>query len=148
MQEAWADTCVPITDVNNPEIMRAEEPWPNRAETAVRLFKRAWVHMAKALANEGCMHRVIVRQAVKKVVWPGIAPSQAALLWRLMLRPALLNSCPHPSEEGRTMLYLHRVALTAHQEAREPMDIRNDLARRMMHPHSSGDKGFAWIKKG
>ena len=28
-------------------------PWPNRAKTAVRLFKRAWVHMAKALTEEG-----------------------------------------------------------------------------------------------
>ena len=41
-------------------------PW---AETAVRLFKRAWVHMAKALTEEGYVDRVTVRQAVKKVVW-------------------------------------------------------------------------------
>ena len=28
-------------------------PWPNRADTAVRLFKRTWSIMAKALADEG-----------------------------------------------------------------------------------------------
>ena len=36
-------------------------PWPSRAETVVRLFKRAWVHMAKALTDEGYADRVIVR---------------------------------------------------------------------------------------
>ena len=41
-------------------------PWPNRAETAVRLFKRTWSIMAKALADEGYAERVTVRQAVKK----------------------------------------------------------------------------------
>ena len=44
-------------------------PWPNRAETAVRLFKRTWSIMAKALADEGYAERVTVRQAVKKVAW-------------------------------------------------------------------------------
>ena len=42
-------------------------PWPNRAETAVRLFKRTWAIMAKALADEGYAERITVRQAVKKV---------------------------------------------------------------------------------
>ena len=35
-------------------------PWPNRAETAVRLFKRAWVHMAKALTEEGYVCQLTV----------------------------------------------------------------------------------------
>ena len=34
-------------------------PWPNRAETAVRLFKRTWSIMAKALADEGYAEKVI-----------------------------------------------------------------------------------------
>ena len=38
--------------------------WPNQAETAVRLFKLAWVHMAKALADKG-YGRVTIRQTVK-----------------------------------------------------------------------------------
>ena len=44
-------------------------PWPNRAETAVRLFKRSWALMAKSLVEEDIMEKVTVRQAVKKVVW-------------------------------------------------------------------------------
>ena len=44
-------------------------PWPNRAETAVRLFKRTWSIMAQALADEGYAEKVTVRQAVKKVAW-------------------------------------------------------------------------------
>ena len=44
-------------------------PWPNRAETAVRLFKRAWVYMDKSLEDEGFVDKVTVRQAVKNVVW-------------------------------------------------------------------------------
>ena len=44
-------------------------PWPNRAETAVRLFKRTWSIMGKALADEGYAEKVTVRQAVKKVAW-------------------------------------------------------------------------------
>ena len=47
-------------------------PWPNRAETAVRLFKRTWSIMAKALADEGYAEKVTVRQAVKKVAWARI----------------------------------------------------------------------------
>ena len=42
-------------------------PWPNRAETAVRLFKRTWSIMAKALADESYAEKVTVRQAVKKL---------------------------------------------------------------------------------
>ena len=44
-------------------------PWPHRAETAVRLFKRTWSIMAKALADDGYAEKVTVRQAVKKVAW-------------------------------------------------------------------------------
>ena len=37
----------------------------------MRFIKHAWVHMAKALSDEGYGDRVrvAVRQAVKKVVW-------------------------------------------------------------------------------
>ena len=44
-------------------------PWPNRAETTVRLFKRTWSIVPKALADEGYAEKVTVRQAVKKVAW-------------------------------------------------------------------------------
>ena len=99
-------------------------PWPNRAETAVRLFKRSWAIMAKALVDEGYGERVTVRQAVKKVVWArncqltisGYSPLEIATGRR---PPDLLdveNSTPEqlsadPSEEDRTTLELKRIAL-------------------------------------
>ena len=131
-------------------------PWPNRAETAVRLFKRAWVYMAKSLEDEGYVDKVTVRQAVKKVVWArncqltvsGSSPLEIATGRR---RPDLFDvetSTPEqlssePPEEDRTMLQLQRIALKAHQEARQAMDLRKDLARRVMPsdgPYSPGDK--------
>ena len=43
-------------------------PWPNRAETAVRLFKRQWQLMTKSLEDER-FRGVTTREAVKRAVW-------------------------------------------------------------------------------
>ena len=54
-----------------------------------------------------------------------------------------------PPEEDRTILQLQRIALRAHQEARQALDLRKDLARRVMPsdgPYSLGDKVFIWMK--
>ena len=133
-------------------------PWPNRAETAVRLFKRAWVHMAKALTDEGYVDRVTVRQAVKKVAWArncqltvsGYSPLEIATGRRPPDLFDVETSTPEqlsaePPEEDRTMLQLQRIALRAHQEARQALDLRKDLARRVMPsdgPYSLGAKVF------
>ena len=53
------------------------------------------------------------------------------------------------SEEDRTTLELKRIALRAHQEARQSLDLRKDLARRVMPsdgPYSKGDRVFVWMK--
>ena len=133
-------------------------PWPNRAETAVRLFKRTWSIMAKALADEGYAEKVTVRQAVKKVAWArncqltvsGYSPLEIATGRR---PPDLLDveTCSpeqlsvNPSSEDRTTLELQRIALRAHQEARQAIDLRKDLARRVMPsdgPYKKGDRVF------
>ena len=137
-------------------------PWPNRAETAVRLFKRAWVHMAKALTEEGYVDRVTVRQAVKEVVLArncqltvsGYSPLEIATGRRPPDLFDVETSTPEqlsadPPEEDRTMLQLQRIALRAHQEARQALDLRKDIARRVMPsegPYSLGDKVFVWMK--
>ena len=86
-------------------------PWRNRAETAVRLLKRAWVYMAKPLEDEGFVDKVTVCQAVTKVVWArncqltvsGYSPLEIATRRR---PPDLVNietsSCPliHPRKIG------------------------------------------------
>ena len=135
-------------------------PWPNRAETAVRL--RAWVRMAKALTEEGYVDRVTVRQAAKKVVWArnsqltvsGYSPLEIATGRRPPDLFDVESSTPEqlsaePPEEDRTMLQLQRIALRAHQEARQALDLRKDLARRAMPsdgPYSLGDKVFVRMK--
>ena len=44
-------------------------PWPNRAETAVRLFKRQWSLMTQSLEEDERFNGVTIRQAVKMTVW-------------------------------------------------------------------------------
>ena len=37
-------------------------PWPNRAETALKLFKRQWSHMTRSLEGEERFNGVTIRQ--------------------------------------------------------------------------------------
>ena len=101
--------------------MGPRTPWPNR----IRLFKRTWSIMAKALADEGYAEKVTVRQAVKKVAWArncqltvsGYSPLEIAATGR---RPPDLfdvgTSAPeqlsaNPSDEDRTTLDLQHMRL-------------------------------------
>ena len=43
-------------------------PWPNRAESAVRLFKRQWQIMSKNLEDDR-FKGITIREAVKRTVW-------------------------------------------------------------------------------
>ena len=55
----------------------------------------------------------------------------------------------NPPEEDRTTLDLQRIAMRAHQEARQSIDLRKDLARRVMPsdgPYQKGDRVFVWHK--
>ena len=55
----------------------------------------------------------------------------------------------NPSDEERTSLELQRIAMRAHQEARQSLDLRKDLARRVMPsdgPYQKGDRVFVWHK--
>eukprot|EP00439_Symbiodinium_sp_Y106_P033552 s5219_g4.t1 len=126
-------------------------PWPNRAETAVRLFKRTWSIMAKALADEGYAEKVTVRQAVKKVAWArncqltvsGYSPLEIATGRRPPDLFDVETSTPeqlsaNPPEEDRTTLDLQRIAMRAHQEARQSIDLRG--------PYQKGDRVFVWHK--
>ena len=52
-----------------------------------------------------------------------------------------------PAPEDRTQQELKRLALKAHQEARQSADLRRDMARRTMPsdgPYKPGDKVFVW----
>ena len=118
--------------------------------------------MAKALTEEGYVDRVTVRQAVKNVVWArncqltvsGYSPLEIATGRRPPDLFDIETSTPEqlsaePLEEDRTMLQLQRIALRAHQEARQALDLRKDIARRVMPsdgPYPLGDKVLVWMK--
>ena len=119
-------------------------PWPNRAESAARLFKRQWHVMPKNLENDR-FRGVTVREAVKRAVWAkstqltvsGYSPLEIAtgrrppdLLDVETSDPAQLSV--EPLAEDRTQQELQRLALKAHQEARQAADLRHDMAKRTM----------------
>ena len=137
----------------------ARTPWPNRAETAVRLFKRQWELMTKSLEDER-FRGITVREAVKKI-WArniqltisGYSPLEIEtgrrppdLLDVESAGPVQLSTEPLP--EDRTLQDLQRLALRAHQEARQAADLRHDMARRTMPtdgPYKAGEKVFVWM---
>ena len=137
----------------------ARTPWPNRAETAVRLFKRQWQLMTKSLEDDR-FKGVTIREAIKRTVWArnaqltisGYCPLEIAtgrrppeLLDIETSDPAQLSV--DPLAEDRTQQELQRLALKAHQEARQSQDLRHDMAKRTMPsdgPYKPGDKVFAW----
>ena len=66
------------------------------------------------------------------------------IFWTLRLL-ILLSVDPLP--EDKTQLELQRLALRAHQEARQAADLRHDMAKRTMPsdgPYKPGDKVFVW----
>ena len=134
-------------------------PWPNRAETAVRLFKKQWTLMAMSLEGDERFNGVTIRQAVKMTVWAvwarntqltisGYSPLEIATGRRPpdlfdveTANPEQLAS--EPPEEDISTLALQRLALRAHQEARQAADLRHDMARRTMPsdgPYKQGDE--------
>ena len=135
-------------------------PWPNRAETAVRLFKKQWTIMAMSLEGDERFNGVTIQQAVKMTVWArntqltisGYSPLEIATGRRPpdlfdveTANPEQLTS--EPSEEDISTLALQRLALRAHQEARQAPDLRHDVARRTMpsdRPYKQGDEVFYW----
>ena len=134
-------------------------PWPNRAETAVRLFKKQWI-MAMSLEGDERFNGVTIRQAVKMTAWArntqltisGYSPLEIATGRRPpdlfdveTANPEQLTS--EPPEEDVSTLALQRLALRAHQEARQAADLRHDMARRTMPsdgPYKQGDEVFYW----
>ena len=135
-------------------------PWPNRAETAVRLFKKQWTIMAMSLEGNERFNGVTIRQAVKMTAWArntqltisGYSPLEIATGRRPpdlfdveTANPEQLTS--EPPEEDVSTLALQRLALRAHQEARQAADLRHDMARRTMPsdgPYKQGDEVFYW----
>ena len=104
---------------------------------------------------------VTVREAIKRTVCAsntqltisGYSPLEIAtgrrppdLLDIETSDPAQLSI--EPLVEDRTQQELQRLALKAHQEARQAADLRHDMAKRTMPsdgPYKPGEKVFVWM---
>jgi hypothetical protein len=137
-------------------------PWPNRAETAVRLFKAQWRIVSRLVGEDQSLKNISIRQLVKKCVWArncqltisGYTPLEIATGRRPPDMLDVETSTPeqltaNPDQEDRDMQTLQRIALRAHQEARQLQDLKHDLAKRIRPsegPFKYNDKVFVWEK--
>ena len=135
-------------------------PWPNRAETAVRLFKRTFGILSSAVGEDPTLRKVTFRQLVRRCVWA--RNNQLTLSGRTPLElsygrrpPGLLDVetmnpeqlSIEPLEDDRLDVELKRLALKPHLEARQLNDMRSDLARNVRPsdgPYKPGDRVFYW----
>ena len=116
--------------------------------------------MTKTLEGDERFNGVTLGQAVKMTVWArnaqltisGYSPLEVATGRRPpdlfdveTANPEQLSATP-PDEDLST-LALQRLALRAHQEARQSADLRHDMARRTRPsdgPYKQGDEVFYW----
>ena len=136
-------------------------PWPNRAETAVRLFKRQYEKMLTDASTHPTLNKVTLRDLIRECCWArnttltisGYTPVELATGRRPtdhsdleLMKPDQLSAIDLPRDA--TLNELRKLALKAHLEARQSADLRRDLARRVLPsdgPYAHGDRVFVWI---
>ena len=116
-------------------------PWPNRAESAVRLFKLQFYKVLSACFDDPTLKHVTPRALCNRTTWArnvsltygGKTPLELATGRRPpdlfdveSSNPAQLTCDISP--EQHTDLKLKKIALQAHLEARQSADLRRDLA--------------------
>ena len=136
-------------------------PWPNRAETAVRLFKRQCEKLLMDASVHPTLNKVTLRDLIRECCWvrnttltiSGYTPVELATGRRPtdhsdleLMKPDQLSAVDLPRDA--TLNELRKLALRAHLEARQSADLRRDLARRVLPsdgPYAHGDRVFVWI---
>ena len=136
-------------------------PWPNRAETAVRLFKRQYEKLLMDASVHPALNKVTLRDLIRECCWArnttltisGYTPIELATGRRPtdhsdleLMKPDQLSAVDLPRDA--TLNELRKLALKAHLEARQSADLRRDLARRVLPsdgPYAHGDRVFVWI---
>ena len=136
-------------------------PWPNRAETAVRLFKRQYEKLLMDASTHPTLNKVTLRDLIREccrarnttLTISGYTPVELATGRRPtdhsdleLMKPDQLSVADLPRDA--TLNELRKLALKAHLEARQSADLRRDLARRVLPsdgPYAHGDKVFVWI---
>jgi hypothetical protein len=137
-------------------------PWPNRAESAARLFKRMFTLLVKEAQLDPKTATVTVQDLVRERVWArntqqtisGRAPLELAFGRRLpdllgveTMDPEQLTTDPLPPD--LTTRELRRLAMQSHLKARQADDLRHDLASRILPsegPFAPGQHVFYWDK--
>ena len=115
-------------------------PWPNRAETAVRLFKRQYRFILRCARNTG----LTISGYTPVELATGRRPTDHSDLE--LMKPDQLSAVDLPRDS--TLNELKKLALRAHLEARQLADLGRDLARRVLPsdgPYAHGDRVFVWI---
>ena len=136
-------------------------PWPNRAETAVRLFKRQYEKLLMDASTHPALSKVTLRDLIRECCWAcnttlttsGYTLIEFATGRRPMdhsdlelMKPDQLSAVDLPSDA--TLQELQKMALQAHLEACQSADLRRDLARRVLPSDwttRSCDRVFVWI---
>ena len=136
-------------------------PWPNRAETAGRLFKRQYERLLMDASVHPALNKVTLRDLIRECCWArnttltisGYTPVELETGRRPtdhsdleLMKPDQLSAVDLPRDA--TLNELRKLALKAHLEARQSADLRRDLARRVLPsdgPYAHGDRVFVWI---
>ena len=114
--------------------------WPNRAEAAVRLFKRSFSILADAVASDPELAKQTPRHIMRKaclarnslLTYGGKTPLELAFGRRPKDIIDVENANPQqlgePTPERAAVDKLMKLAMQAHLEARQAHDLRRDLA--------------------
>ena len=137
-----------------------QTPWPNRAETAVRLFKEQVKLTFEAVRADPLCNafsfRVLLRMACQArnsmVTFGGVTPLEMAFGRRPADIIGIDNSDPAqlsaevPSSE-LSIEAVRKLAMKAYLEARQSEDLRRDIAAKLQFsdgPFYPGDKIYYW----
>ena len=136
-------------------------PWPNRAETAVRLFKRQYEKLLIDASAHLTLNKVTPKDLIRECCWAGNTtltisghtPVDLAAGRRPtdrsdleLMKPDQLSAVDLARDS--TLNELKKLVLRAHLAARQSADLRRDLARRVLPsdgPYAHGDRVFVWI---
>jgi hypothetical protein len=136
-------------------------PWPNRAESAVRLFKKQFAIMVR-LTSDPTLTAPTCQQMVVKCCWA--RNNQPMLSGKTPLEVAYGRKPPpmfnpetatpeqlsvEPLEQDANHMRWQKIAMQAHLEATQLVDLRNDLARNLRPsdgPFKPGDRVYFWNK--
>ena len=137
-------------------------PWPNRAEAAVRMYKKQVTLTLKTIAEDPALGDVTYRQLLRQaslaknsmVTHGGVTPLEMAfgrrpadILSPEGMTPAQLTTeVPTPEKKIDA---LRTIAMKAYLEAKQSDDLKRDIAAKLQlsdGPYFPGDKIYYWTE--